>query len=229
MGRKISPKYSRMEPVNEETCFNSTFSRAARPARTAAPLSFLEGTMPNSTMTLTGLDDLRRNWGWVLALGIGLLVLGLIAASASFFTTLATVLFIGCLLLIAGVFEIGNAFRHGSYGGFWMHLVTGVLDVVCGSLLLAFPLAGAAALTLVLAIFFLAGGAVRAISAIVMRLPNGGWAVVSGIVDFLLGLVLLWSWPLSAIWFLGLCVGIGLIFRGAWWMAFALSVREPVV
>jgi len=179
-----------------------------------------------TAMILTGMDEVKRNWGWVLALGIGLLVLGLLAAASAFATTLATVVFFGCLLLVAGVFEIGNAFRHTGYGGFWMHLFTGVLDVVCGSLLLAFPLAGAAALTFILAVLFLVGGPVRAISALMMKLPNGGWAVLSGVIDFLLGLTLLASWPISAIWFLGLCVGIALIFRGAWWMAFAISVHQ---
>ena len=183
--------------------------------------------MATTAMTLGGLDEVRRNWGWVLALGVGLLLLGLVAASAAFATTMATVIFFGCLLLIAGVFEFSNAFRHGGYGGFWMHLFTGVLDVICGALLVAFPLAGAAALTLILALFLLAGGAVRTISALMMKLPNGGWAVLSGVVDFLLGLILLVNWPLSAIWFLGLCVGIALIFRGAWWTAFALTVRQP--
>ena len=182
--------------------------------------------MATSVMILTGLDEVRRNWSWVLALGIGLLVLGLFAASSAFVTTLATVVFFGCLLLVAGVFEISNAFRHNGYGGFWMHLFTGVLDVVCGALLVAFPLAGAAALTFILAVFFLVGGPVRVLSALIMKLPNGAWAVLSGIVDFILGLALLASWPLSAIWFLGLCVGIALIFRGAWWIAFAISVHQ---
>jgi len=108
-----------------------------------------------------------------------------------------------------------------------MHLITGSLDIVCGAVLLAFPGAGAAALTLILAILFLVGGAVRAFSSLIMRLPNGGWATLSGVIDFLLGLLLLGSWPVSALWFLGLCVGIGLIFRGIWWVAFAISVRQP--
>ena len=177
-------------------------------------------------MVLSGMDDLRRNWAWVFALGIALLLLGLVATSAAFATTLVTILFFGCLLLLSGVFEISNAYRHGSYGGFWMHLFTGVLDVICGALFLAFPGAGAVALTLILALFFLAGGAMRALSAMILSLPNGGWAIFSGVVDFVLGLVLLSYWPLSAIWFLGLCVGIGLIFRGVWWTAFALSIRE---
>lgn len=184
-------------------------------------------SMASTGMILPGMDEVRRNWGWVLALGVALFVLGLIATTAAFAATLATVIFLGFLLLVAGAFEIANAFRHGHYGGFWMHLITGSLDIVCGAVLLAFPGAGAAALTLILAILFLVGGAVRAFSSLIMRLPNGGWATLSGVIDFILGLLLLGSWPVSALWFLGLCVGIGLIFRGVWWVAFALSVRQP--
>ena len=176
-------------------------------------------------MTFTGMDEVRRNWGWVLALGIGLLVLGLIATSMALITTFATVLVIGFILIAAGAFEISNAFRHTTYSGFWMHLFVGSLDVVCGALLLAFPGAGAAALTLILAILFLVEGVVRTFSALIMRLPNSGLAVLSGVVDILLGFVLLSSWPVSALWFLGLCVGIALIFRGIWWSAFALTVH----
>jgi len=176
-------------------------------------------------MTLPGLSEIRQNWGWVLALGVALFVLGLLAATTAFAATLTTVVFLACLLLIGGAFEITNAFRHGHYGGFWMHLFTGVLDIVCGSLLLAFPASGAGAITLVLAILFLVGGPVRAFSGIIMKLPNGPWAVISGVVDFLIGLMLIASWPVSALWFLGLCVGVGLIFRGLWWVAFAIAIR----
>ena len=177
-------------------------------------------------MTLTGMDEVRRNWAWVLALGIGLFVLGLFATSMALVTTFVTVLFIGFILVLAGAFEIGNAFKHTHYSGFWMHLLMGTLDVICGALLLGFPGAGAAALTLILAIFFLEGGLVRAFSALMLRMPNGGLAVLSGAVDIVLGLILLSSWPVSAFWFLGICVGIGLIFRGIWWSAFALSVHS---
>lgn len=176
---------------------------------------------------MPGMEGFRRNWGWVLVLGIVLVILGLLATSMTFAATLATVSVLGILLLIAGVFEIGNAFRHTHYGGFWMHMFAGVLDLVTGALLLSYPAAGAAALTLILAIFFLVGGLVRLLSSLVTKVPNRGWGIASGIIDFLLGVVLLASWPVSALWFLGLCVGIGLIFRGIWWSAFALSARHP--
>ena len=175
---------------------------------------------------LPGLDAARHNWGWVLALGILLVILGVFATSAAVTTTMLTVLVIGILLLVSGVVEIGSAFRNARYGAFWMHLFAGILDLVCGALLVRYPAAGALTLTLILAIFFLVGGGMRALSALMIDLPNGGWAVLSGIVDVILGILLLSAWPVSGLWFLGLAVGIGLIFRGAWWSAFALAVRK---
>jgi len=175
---------------------------------------------------MPGMDEARRHWGWVLALGILLLVLGLFATSAAITTTILTVLVIGVLLLVSGLFELGSAFRNAHYGGFWMHLFMGILDIVCGALLIAYPGAAALTITLILAIFFLVGGAMRAVSALMINLPNGGWAVLSGIVDVVLGIFLLAHWPYSGLWFLGLAVGIALIFRGAWWSAFALAARK---
>ena len=172
------------------------------------------------------MDEVRRHWGWVLALGVLLFILGLFATSAAFTTTMLTVLVLGVLLIVAGVFELGSAFRNMHFGGFWMHLFTGILDIVVGSLLIAYPGAGALTLTLILAIFFLVGGAMRAISALMINLPSGSWAVLSGVIDVILGLILLTAWPVSGFWFLGLAVGIGLIFRGAWWSAFALAARN---
>ncbi len=177
-------------------------------------------------MIMPGMDEVRRHWGWVLALGILLFVLGIFATSAAFTTTMLTILTIGVLLIAAGVLELINAIRNAHYGGFWMHLFSGILDLVCGALLLAYPGAGALTLTLILAIFLLVEGAMRAVSALMINLPNGSWAVLSGVIDFILGIFLLSSWPFSGLWFLGLAVGISLIFRGFWWAAFALAARK---
>jgi len=184
--------------------------------------------MANTGMMMPGMEDFRRNWGWLLTLGIALFILGLLALSMTFTSTLAAVYVLGLLLVIAGVFEISNAFHRIGHGGLWFHLFTGVLDIVTGFLLIAFPMAGAAALTMILAVFFLVGGLVRIFGSLMTKLPNRGWAVLSGVVDFILGIVLLASWPVSALWFLGMVVGIGLIFRGIWWAMFAISARHTL-
>ena len=64
---------------------------------------------------LTGSDELRRYWGWYLALGIVLIVLGTIAIGSTFVMTIASVFFFGWLLIIGGVMD----YRHvlGFRGG----------------------------------------------------------------------------------------------------------------
>jgi uncharacterized membrane protein HdeD (DUF308 family) len=170
--------------------------------------------------------EMQHHWGWLLALGIGLIILGLIALTMTISATLAAVWALGVVLLVGGVFEFINAFRKGRHGDTWMHLFSGVLDLVCGALLIAFPGRGAVGLTFILAIFFLVGGPVRFFSALMLRLPNKGWAMFSGVVDFLLGVILLASWPFSAFWFLGTLLGIALLFRGFWWCSFAFAVHH---
>ena len=52
-----------------------------------------------------------------------------------------------------------------------------------------------------------------------------GWAVFDGVLTLILG-VLLWAeWPVSAIWFVGLALGITLILRGWTTIMFALAIR----
>jgi len=41
---------------------------------------------------LVGLENLRKRWGWFLALGILLVILGMVALGSSVFMTLATIL-----------------------------------------------------------------------------------------------------------------------------------------
>jgi uncharacterized membrane protein HdeD (DUF308 family) len=58
----------------------------------------------------------RASWGWFVALGIGLLILGIIAAANLLTATVASVLFVGVLMLIGGVAQIVLAFRVKTWG-----------------------------------------------------------------------------------------------------------------
>ena len=79
---------------------------------------------------------------------------------------------------------------------------------------------------LVIACFFLIGGIYRLVSAISMQFPHWGFAAFSGLVSILLGLMLWAQWPVSGLWFIGMCIGIDLIFRGASWVSLALRLRQ---
>jgi uncharacterized membrane protein HdeD (DUF308 family) len=175
---------------------------------------------------LTEIEAVRRNWGWFLVLGIALIVLGIVALWAVGLTTLATVLFLGWLLIFSGVFEAIAAFWARRWSGFFLHLLAGILTVVVGVLVVGHPIGAAAGLTLLLAALFLTGGVFRIISAVALRFPGWGWAVLDGVISLLLGAMIWSDWPFSGSWVIGTFVGIALVFRGWAWVMFALAVRR---
>jgi uncharacterized membrane protein HdeD (DUF308 family) len=172
------------------------------------------------------LDHLRKNWFWLLLLGILLIIVGLVAISASFVATLATVLVVGTLLLIGGGVEVANAIWARRWRGFWMHLLAGILYVVVGFLMIQHPLPSAAAFTLMLAAVFFVEGLFRILLAVSERFHGWGWVLLNGIVSLVLGILIWRQWPESAIWVIGLFVGIDMLFAGWSLVMTALAVRS---
>lgn len=172
-------------------------------------------------------EELWSHRGWFLGLGIVLIVLGIIAVGLAELTTLVSVVVLGWLLLISGVLEGINAIRHRDSGGFLLTLLTGLLGVVVGLMFVTHPVAGALTLTLLLGAFFLVEGIFRFAGAARLRTPHWGWAALGGVITGLLGVLLLVHWPASALWFIGLAVGIDMIFRGWAWVMLALIVGRP--
>ncbi len=173
-----------------------------------------------------GLESLRGQWGWFLALGIALVVLGVIAISVPAILTITTVMFFGVLLLIGGLAESIGAFWSRDWSGFFLKLLEGVFYLVLGLLFVTNPGASAAAATLLIAAFLIVGGIIRIVGALSYRFPGWAWPLFSGIMSVVLG-VLIWAqWPFSGLWVIGLFVGIEMIFNGWWWIMLALAVRK---
>ena len=181
---------------------------------------------PLAGLFAAGLHEVRRNWVWFLILGIALILLGMVALSAAFVATIATVLVLGWILIIDGVFQAVMAFWSRRWSGFFLHLLAGVLTLIVGFLMLSKPVAAGLALTLLLAAFFFVNGFFRIVASLAMQFPSWGWLLLSGVVDVVLG-ALIWSeWPQSGLWVIGLFVGIDLLFHGWSDVVFALAVRR---
>jgi uncharacterized membrane protein HdeD (DUF308 family) len=171
-------------------------------------------------------ENLRRRWGWLMTLGILMVVLGTIALIIMPAATIGTVLVLGWLLVVSGIIEAVHAFRVRKWGGIFLHLIGGILGVLVGLLIVTHPVAGALAWTLLFASFFTVIGIFRLVAAIRLKFPNWGWAVFDGAVTLLLG-VLLWAqWPWSGFWFLGFAVGFSLLLRGWSYVMFAIALRS---
>jgi uncharacterized membrane protein HdeD (DUF308 family) len=169
--------------------------------------------------------ELVQYWGWFLAFGVGLLVLGVAAVARSVTATVASMLFFGWLLVIASGIEIAQAVMVGQWAGFFYHLLAAILFGVTGLLLVTRPVISAEVVTVVMAMFFIIGGLYQLIASLAIALPGWGWQAAAGIITFVLGVLVLAQWPASGLWVIGLFVGIDLIFYGWAWIALALALR----
>ncbi len=158
--------------------------------------------------------ELRKAWGWLLAWGIILLVAGVVGLGYTFAVSVVTTFFIAGLLVVYGVIEVVQAFRHRRWGGFFFFLLGGLLSIAAGVLLWMSPLAGLGVLTLLMASYFLVLGVFRGVVAISSRHPGWGWSLFNGLVSVALG-VLIWNrWPFSSFWVIGLFVAVDMILEG---------------
>jgi uncharacterized membrane protein HdeD (DUF308 family) len=166
--------------------------------------------------------ELRRRWGWILLVGVVLVILGLIAIGHVLTAAVISVFVYGCLLAISGGVETLYAVWARHWSGFFLLLLDGMLSLLVGILLLRFPIASIAILTFVLAIFFIFGGSMRLVAALVWAFPHRIWQFLSGLVGIALGVLVLLQWPEDSWWFFGLFVGIELVFNG--WSLIMLSL-----
>ena len=135
--------------------------------------------------------DMIQHWGWFLALGIGLLLLGIAAVVRSVKATVISMLFFGWMLVLAGGIEVVQALLVGKWAGAFLHVVAAVLFLVTGVLILRKPVIGAEIVTIFMAMFFLIGGLFQLVASLALREPDWGWQALNGIVTSLLGVLVL--------------------------------------
>lgn len=172
---------------------------------------------------------LHRHWKLYLAEGIGLLILGVIAVIVPALATLAATIVFGWLFLFSGIIGLVTTWWMRTAPGFWWSLASAALGVLAGIWLLAQPLAGALSLTFVLIVFFIIEGVATVMFSIEHKRDlSGQWGIMllSGIVDLVLAVLLTMGLPSTAVWALGLLVGINMIFGGVALVAMALHARD---
>jgi uncharacterized membrane protein HdeD (DUF308 family) len=173
------------------------------------------------------LGDLVHNWGWLLAQGIFLVVLGTIGLGMTFWLTLATVFIFGVFLLIGGGVQIFQAFKCRGWQSVLWHILIAILYVLAGLIIMADPLVASTLITLLLAGALMGIGVLRLIMAVQVRgVKNWFWPLIGGIAAIVLGLMILTRWPISGFWVIGLFVAIEMIFSGWSYIIIALGARE---
>jgi uncharacterized membrane protein HdeD (DUF308 family) len=171
-------------------------------------------------------ESLRRHWGWMLAFGILMVLLGMIGLAMATTLTVASVLVFGALLVVGGIAQSIEAFRAAGWKSRALHVFIALVYIAAGVLALYDPVAASLSLTLFIAAMLLVVGALRVAMAFQMRPVRGwGWVLAGGVMSLLLGIAIIVQWPVSGLLAIGLFVALELMIAGWSGILFALAAR----
>jgi uncharacterized membrane protein HdeD (DUF308 family) len=172
------------------------------------------------------IPDMRKYWRWFLAIGILLIVLGVLAIGFANWATEFTVILLGLLLVGGGILQVVNGCYATRWTGFSLSLFLGLFYIIAGVLCIFKPMQSATGISLLISALLLVGGSFRLVSALRYRFDQWEWVVFNGFAAILLGFLILAEWPASAIWVIGLFVGIDLLLMGCYWVRLSLAARK---
>lgn len=165
--------------------------------------------------------------GWSLALGILLIIAGVLALIFPILAAVTAALYLGWFVLIAGVIAIVVAVRTRSEPQFGWRLAVGVLYLVLGILLVSNPIAAAASLALLVGALMAASGVVEIMLAF-RRKPRAGWGwlLANGILSIVLAAFIAIGWPLGSLVLIGYLVGFQIVTCGVARIGLAMAARK---
>lgn len=171
--------------------------------------------------------ELQRRWGLLLGLGIVFIILGSIGLGMITGLTLASVLFLGILLLIAGFSQIIDVFKTTQWKGAVWHALIAFLYLIAGCVVIYDPLLASTIITALIAWILIIIGVARLMMAITLRHASGwAWFLLAGITAIILGVLILLQWPYSGLWVLGMFIAIDLLVNGWTYIFIALAMHR---
>lgn len=192
-------------------------------------MNAIENIKNINAIDLATVKELKNNWGSYLALGIMLNIVGTLAIIFAFTSTIFSVIYLGSMLVILGVFEAVQSFKIHPISRFILHFFLSTVCAITGLYLIFYPTINAINLTLLLAIFFVVTGILRIIFSAIGHTPHRFWLLLNGIITLILGLLIWHQWPVSGLWVIGMFLGIDMVFMGWNWIMLALSLKDAKV
>ena len=184
-------------------------------------------TTPTESAVQVTRVDFRRSWPFVLAVGILSLLAGLITIVWPGVTILALVFVLGVFLIVAGGAEIGWSIAERHAPGWGIILFRGIVDLITGVVVLAWPDVTALVLALLLGIWLLLYAGMTLWYAYRHRgeRPHTGHFVAKGITA-LVAAVFTVAWPGITVLVVALVIGIALVLKGVVLMRLAFALRR---
>lgn len=159
---------------------------------------------------------LQKHWWLFLGEGIFFILLGVAAIIIPQVISVVIIIFLGWVIVLAGVMHASRALVFRAMPGFGLWLGLGLLQIVVGYLLIVDPIAGVLSLTMMMTLFFALEGVVKTYLALMFRPLFSHWwtFLFSGITALIFAVIILVFWSETEHWLLGLFLGINMIVLG---------------
>ena len=185
----------------------------------------LEPRIENDPLVQSLAQASGKAWGWVLAYGILLLLIALVVIANPLVAGVATGLLIGVVLVIYGIAAIAAGWTSLSQRARWVEVLLGLLALVAGIFAIFNPVAGALSLVWAIGAWLTVSGGFQIAFALKAR-HDRGWRLFLGVLDVVLGLILLFSNPATGLAFLAVIIMISLVVRGIFLILLANTLRK---
>ncbi|WP_334185166.1 HdeD family acid-resistance protein [Novosphingobium sp.] len=185
----------------------------------------LEPRVENDPLVQSLAQASGKAWGWVLAYGILLLLIALVVIANPLVAGVATGLLIGVVLVIYGIAAIAAGWTSLSQRARWVEVLLGLLALVAGIFAILNPVAGALSLVWAIGAWLTVSGGFQIAFALKAR-HDRGWRLFLGVLDVVLGLILLFSNPATGLAFLAVIIMISLVVRGVFLILLANTLRK---
>ncbi len=157
-------------------------------------------------------------------------ILFIIAGSVGIFVppvmSLSAAVFFGILLISVSIFTVHATFKsYKKSMGSWLKAL---ILFITGLLTLIFPVSGVATLGILFTVYLFMDGFANLSFAFDMSRSkiNSAFAIVNSIISTILAIWMLMGWPFSSIFWVGLIIGISLLFDGMELLAFGIIARR---
>lgn len=165
--------------------------------------------------------------GLYLALGILMVIFGVLLLIFPFVGAVAIDLLLGISLFVVGVTGIVVGFVSKSQKGSTFMILNGIIALIVGFLLLFYPIGGIVTLTLLMGMLLVVQGIFEIGKSSQLRQKVWRKAIlVDGIFCILIGILILLGWPSDSVWAIGILFGISLLFGGITAICFSRAVKK---
>jgi len=159
--------------------------------------------------------------------GVLMIFAGILAILEPPIAAMAAELLLSWLFVFVGCVQIVYAIQNRSAPGFRLHILSAILTLLLGVFMLLRPTLGIASVALLLGGFLLAQGASEVVHAFRLRPTKGwGWVLLDGLLSIVIAFLIASGWPESSIAFIGILVGVLMIYGGVWRIMLGSALRN---